>query len=272
MTRSAGIWVRVVARLRREVSVEKLEAYREAGSSVYDLLDRVQQQRDEVKVGRSPWDADRCLQFQIAFAWNAFVLQTLGDEFVEAGQTVGGFLPRVTAEQAMAFYGQVESWISRANQASSNTAYVPDVHLPAHLLPLWVDVIPCPHTHLAAMLAAVKSIQGRAELAVGACVAAEVPVEHERRFGQVRQRIADANTAAEYARHLSEGDPAQELHAEIERYVRDALEGFYLVGQMLAMPELVRPSNQPAPRDISRIHSHRRRGKKPRRDRTGRPR
>lgn len=172
----------------------------------------------------------------------------------------------------MAFYGQVESWISRANQASSNTAYVPDVHLPAHLLPLWVDVIPCPHTHLAAMLAAVKSIQGRAELAVGACVAAEVPVEHERRFGQVRQRIADANTAAEYARHLSEGDPAQELHAEIERYVRDALEGFYLVGQMLAMPELVRPSNQPAPRDISRIHSHRRRGKKPRRDRTGRPR
>lgn len=52
-----GIWVRVVAHLRREVSVEKLEAYREAGSSVYDLLDRVQQHRDEVKVGRSPWDA-----------------------------------------------------------------------------------------------------------------------------------------------------------------------------------------------------------------------
>ena len=267
-----GIWVRVVAHLRREVSVEKLEAYREAGSSVYDLLDRVQQQRDEVKVaGRSPWDADRGLQFQVAFAWNAFVLQTLGDEFVEAGHTVAGFLPRVTSEQAMAFYGQVESWISRANQAASNPAYVPNVHLAAHLLPLWVDVIPCPHTHLAAMLAAVKSIQGRAELAVGAFGPGEVPVEHERLFGQVRQRIADADTATEYAWRLSEGDPVRQLHAQIERHIKDALEGYYLAGQMLAMPELVRPANQPAPRDVPRSRPRRRRSRKPGHDRTGRP-
>ncbi len=264
--------MRVVAGLRREVSVEKLEAYREAGSSVYDLLDRVQKERDEMKVaGRSPWEADRCLQFQVAFAWNAFVLQTLGDDFVEAGHTVSGFLPRVTAEQALAFYGQVESWISRANQAASNPGYTPDVHLPAHLLPLCVDVIPCPSTHLAAMLAAVKSIQGRAELAVGAFGAGEVPVEHKSLFGQVRQRIADADTAAEYARRLAEGDSGQELQAEIERHIKDALEGYYLAGQMLAMPELVRPANRLALREAPRGRL-RRRHRKQGRDRTGRPR
>jgi hypothetical protein len=124
-------------RMRREVSVEKLEAYREAGSSVYDLLDRVHQQRDELRAaGRSPWDADRGLRFLIAFAWNAFRLQTMGDEFIEAARGVAGFLPRLTAEEAVAFYGHVEPWISRPNQAASNPAYVPDVHLPTHLLPL----------------------------------------------------------------------------------------------------------------------------------------
>lgn len=243
MSQRAGVWTRIVAGLQGEVSAEGLEACRRAGSSVYDLLDRVQRQRDAANVGgRSPWDADRSLQLQIAFAWNAFVLQTLGDEFIQADYAADrstiGFVPRVTAEQVAAFYHQVEPWVSRANQAASNPAFEPDVHLPAEL-PDWVEVEPCPRAHLAAMMAAVRSIRGRAEIAVGSFEAGEVPDAHRRRFGQVRQRIADADTAADYAQQLWARDTSQELHEQIELHVKKAVEGFYLAGQMLAMPELV---------------------------------
>src|SRR5215831_5665728 len=251
MSQGAGVWTRIVAGLHGEVSADALEGYRRAGASVYDLLDRVQRQRDGMKVsGRSPWDADRSLQFQIAFAWNAFVLQTLGDEFIAADyaadQSTVGFLPRVTAEQVAAFYHQVEPWVSRANQAANNPDYEPDLHLPAELPP-WAEVEPCPGAHLAAMMAAVKSIRGRAEIAVGSFGSGEVPEQHRHRLGLVRQRLADADTAADYAVQLWTGNAAQELHEKVENHIKVALEGYYLAGQMLAVCELA-PAGSPVPR------------------------
>src|SRR5215831_1939971 len=222
MSQGAGVWTRIVAGLHGEVSADALEGYRRAGASVYDLLDRVQRQRDGKKVsGRSPWDADRSLQFQIAFAWNAFVVQTLGDEFIAADyaadQSTVGFLPRVTAEQVAAFYHQVEPWVSRANQAATNPGYEPDLHLPAEL-PGWVEVEPCPRAHLVAMMAALESIRGRAMTAVGAFEDDSIPDQHRLRFGLVKQLIADSDTAADYASRLWAGDAAgQELHEEVEK-------------------------------------------------------
>jgi hypothetical protein len=243
MSQGAGVWTRIVAGLHGEVAAETLEGYRRAGASVYDLLDRVQRRREEAKVGgKSPWEADRGLRFQIAFAWNAFVLQTLGDQLIEADYAADsstvGFLPRVTAEQVAALYHQVEPWVSRANQAASNPGYEPDVHLPAEL-PHWVEVEPCPRAHLTAMMAAVRSIRGRALIAVGAFQEDQVPKEHLGRVGLVRQRIADADTAADYALQLWAGDPLRRLHEEVEQRIKTALEGYYVAGQMLAVPELV---------------------------------
>jgi hypothetical protein len=241
MSHGAGVWSRMVAGLQGQVSVDALEAYRQAGSTVYDLLDRVQRRRDEARLGgRSPWEADRGLQFQIAFAWNAFVLQTLGDELVAAcvaGAGAAGFLPRVTADQAAAFYQQVEPWVSRANQAATNPAYEPDVLLPAEL-PHWVEVQPCPRAHVVAMVAAVRSIQGRAEIAVGTFEAGAVPEPIRQRFGLVQQRIADADTAADYALRLWAGDPSGDVYDQVEQHVKAALEGYYVAGQMLAVPSL----------------------------------
>ena len=142
-----------------------------------------------------------------------------------------------------AFYHQVEPWLSRANQAASNPEYEPDLHLPAEL-PHRVE--PCPRAHLAAMMAAVRSIRGRAEIAVGSYATGEVPEQHRRQFGVLRQRIADADTAADYAVGLWTGNPSQELHEKIESHIEAALEGYYLAGHMLALPELV-PAGLPSP-------------------------
>ena len=51
-------------------------------------------------------------------AWNAFALQVLGNQFVApyyaANPPAFEHVPPVTAEQAMACYGQVEGWLDRA--------------------------------------------------------------------------------------------------------------------------------------------------------------
>jgi hypothetical protein len=64
------------------------------------------------------------------------------------------------------FYGQVEGWLSRANEAVSNPAYWLDVQVPAEL-PEWVEAEPCPREHLQAMLAACRRLRRHADVARG---------------------------------------------------------------------------------------------------------
>jgi hypothetical protein len=63
---------------------------------------------------------------QLLCAWNAFALQTLGDQLVEAdyqaSPRTAGYLPG-HLEQAAAFLGEVEHWSARARRASSDQTY-----------------------------------------------------------------------------------------------------------------------------------------------------
>ena len=114
-------------------------------------------------------------QAQLLCAWNAFVLQTLGDQFLEADARLepatAGFVPPVTADQVMDFYSQVEGWVSRANQARSNSAYRLDVQVPADLT-TWTKVEPCPKAHLEGTLAAAQAARVHAEAALTVFLAA----------------------------------------------------------------------------------------------------
>lgn len=242
MGQHVGLWTRIVARLDGDVPAKSFDGYRRAGASVYDLMDRVEQRRKDLtarKVG--PWNADRTTQYEFAFAWNAYVLQSLGDKIIEAGSIAEpeaqGYLRPVTAHQVAAFYDQVEGWVSRANQAANNPTYKADVHLPA-VLPNWVEVDPCPRAHLRAMMSALDAIRGRAEVANAAFGAEDAPAEWRQAQGAVRQCLANANSAADYAHQLWDRDPPENLHAEIQRNAKKALDGYYALGQMLAMPDL----------------------------------
>jgi hypothetical protein len=68
--------------------------------------------------GGSMWTARPHQASQLLCAWNAFALQNPGDQLVEADYAAGprtvGYLPPVTAEQAAAFFGEVEHWPARA--------------------------------------------------------------------------------------------------------------------------------------------------------------
>jgi hypothetical protein len=135
-----------------------LEALRAAGRVAYDELIVAERIRAS---GVSPWGAPAAIGSQNLATWNAFVLQTLGETFLDADYAAKpgtvGFVPPVTYDQAARWFAAVEGWVSRARQARVNPDYdiSRELGLPGGLPP-WAEVDPCPPEHLTAMLAAVR--------------------------------------------------------------------------------------------------------------------
>lgn len=240
--RSPKLMVRVRAALTGEVSAGTVETYQHAGGAVLDLYVGVEQRREELIKGHADlWQLDSATHAQFLCCWDAFALQTLGDAFLQADYAVDpktvGFLPPVTEKQVLAFYSEVEPWVSRAHQAQSNPKYEFDVMVPA-LLPPWADVDPCPHAHLDAMLAACATMRERAELAVSDAARAAGD-GHAEELAQFRQALAAVTSAADHAASLDHHHAPPELHERIEQAIKGAIEGAYRLGQLAAMPRLI---------------------------------
>lgn len=246
MTKQPGILGTLFAQVKGEVAADTLEAYRRAGQTVYALLKQVEDRRLALKIqGLNPWTVDPATQAQFLCAWNAFVLQTVADQLLEADYQADpatvGYVPPMTAEQALALYSQVESWLSRAYQGQNNPNYRLDVNLPADL-PSWHEDHDCPNTHLDGMVAATRLIRTHAEAAIAAFEAETIPADHQDAVQKLHQLLAAANSAAEYAEQLWAPGIAQAVHAKIEQYAKVALEQYYHLGQILAMPQLLEQS------------------------------
>ena len=243
MVERPGIIGKLVALAKGEVAADTLEAYRRAGQTVYDLLKQVEDRRLELKIqGLNPWTIDQASQVQFLCAWNAFVLQTLGDQVLEADYQADpstvGYVPPMTAEQALAYYSQVENWLNRAHQAQHNPTYQLNEYLPVDLPP-WEESDSCPNTHLDGMVAATRLIRTHAEAAIATFEAETIPTEKQSTIHQIRQRLAAANSEADYAEQLWKPNVPQAVHPNIERHAKAALEHYYHLGQILAMPQLL---------------------------------
>ncbi|MEV7004918.1 hypothetical protein [Streptosporangium sp. NPDC051022] len=251
MSEKPGLLTRVIAGFKNEVPATTLESVQKAGIGVYQVLDEVEVLRRGLAVeGIDPWSASEAVSAQQLYAWNAFVLQTLGDKMIEAdyradARTVG-YLPKVTAEQVWAFFGQVEGWLSLARQAAANPGFkISDPgSLPADL-PGWVEVEPCPRAHLEAMIAAGAAIKEHAELALALLEAAGVPEERHADRDRLRQIAAEAATAADYAANMYSPTADAQLHELIEERLRRALETYHHLGQLVAMPTLLKTYGVP---------------------------
>ncbi len=237
------MWQKVRALLAGEVPADTLEAYRAAGLPVYRLLKQVDDRRLACAIeGRDVWSLAPAEQVEALCAWNAFLLQTLGDAFLEADARADpatiGYVPPATAQQALACYSQVEGWLSRAAQAGSNPGYQLDIAVPADL-PAWQRIEPCPDPHMEALLAAARAAQKHAAAALAAFEQAGVPANQQDRAQRLRQLLAEATTRADYAERLWTGRPPRSLRPQIERDLKEAVERFYHLGQLLALPRLV---------------------------------
>lgn len=246
MSGSPALSTRLRAKLAGEVAAGALDGYRAAGATAYGLLVEAERTRQQLRAdGRDGFSAEPATKAFLVCAWNAFLLQTLGDEFVEtdyrADPKTVGFVPPVTAEQALAFYDEVEHWLVRARQAKADPGFRLDLHVPAELPP-WAAAEPCPHEHLMAMLAACRKLVEHAEIAV-ADLKQGASGEHGALVARLESELSAVCSNAEYAEQLHaqlhEDRANRELHERIERSIKEALERGYLLGQLAAMPELL---------------------------------
>jgi hypothetical protein len=245
VTEGPGLFGWLLVQLHDEVAATALEAYRRAGTAVYDLRDDLDRVRLEHLVAKVPlWDRPQGSRIALVCGWNAFVHQLLGDHLLEADyacepRTVGYVLPE-TAQQALASYGQVAGWLSRARQALDNPTYELDAAVPA-VLPPWVVVKECPESYLDGLTAALLRVRQHAEGALGEFRKVQARTEKERLSrNRVTQLAAEAGAAADYAAGLRGAElPEDEgVRQEILGQVRIALERYYVVGQLLGAPAL----------------------------------
>jgi hypothetical protein len=235
---------RLAAAMHGEVSADTVEAYRRAGGVAYqDMTDAEQLRASLAASGAGLWGASPAQASRLLCAWNAFALQTLGDELVEADYRANprtkGFLPPVTAEQAAAFLGEVEQWSSRARRAADDSTYdiTAEVALPVPL-PGWVKVEPCPRPHLDAMLAAARAMRGRAEAALADFIRADPPQGREGAAARRRGRAVEAGSVVAYGEALWSPDASGPVHERVENSLRRGIAAYYELGQLLAMPVL----------------------------------
>jgi hypothetical protein len=243
MAESPSVWGRMFARFQGEVPAETLEAYRRASLPVFERMDQVEARRLACATeGLTPWTIPPATRTEFLCAWNAFVLQTLGNDIVEADYTeypaTAGYVPPVTADQVMAYFSEVEGWLDRANQAQANPEYRLDVDVPARLPP-WSEVEPCPESHLRGLISAMKAVgeHAAAAMAVLPESAPDAP-EHQKQLHRIRQLHASAQGKARYAAELHGADPPPAVQERVEPYAREAIEMFYELGQLIADPAL----------------------------------
>jgi hypothetical protein len=242
MSENPPLWGRMFAWVQGEVSTETLEAYRRASGPVFELMERVEARRQGCVIdGMTPWTVPPATRAEFLCAWNAFVLQTLGNDLLDADYSeyppTAGFVPPVTAEQVMVFFEQVEGWVDRAQQAAASPDYTLDVEVPA-ALPPWREADPCPPSHLRGLLQAMAAVGEHAAAAMASLPQAVAEPDQRRQLNRIRQLYASAQGKARYATELHGQDPPPDVQERAEPYARQAVEMFYELGQLIADPTL----------------------------------
>ncbi len=260
MSDTPNFKTRLLSLLQGEVSANTLEAYRRASLAVFDLLDQAEQERMGFAAeGKNAWTMPPAKQAELACSWSAFVLQTLGNAFLDAdyrdNPQTRGFVPPVTADQILRFYTPVEGWLTRGQQAHANPHFKLDIQIPAPL-PEWSEVEPCPNSHLHGMIEATRAIRDHAQSALNVIEKAEgLTPEQEKQRGAVRELFAAAASKAGYADQMHSSNPSRDVHERIEEQLKVAIEQFYKMGQLAAMPTAADtfrpPSPQPAPKSLA---------------------
>jgi hypothetical protein len=236
---------RLAAALHGEVAASTVEALRTAGGAAYqDMMDAEQLRGSLAASVDGLWAASPGQSSQLLCTWNAFALQTLGDELVEADYRADprtkGFLPPVTAEQATAFLGEVEHWSARARRAASDPGYnvTAEIVVPVPL-PAWVVVEPCPRAHLDAMLAAARAMRGRAEAALADLTRTLPPAGQDEAVARLRGMAAEADSVTGFGESLWSPSANAEVHERVENSLRRGIAAYYQLGQLLAAPALL---------------------------------
>ncbi|HEX7734679.1 MAG TPA: hypothetical protein VF458_07445 [Ktedonobacteraceae bacterium] len=250
-----------------------IQGYLRAASQIENVWQQIDDKVNEFLLqGLPPWEAYSRMGYALAFVracrLNVVFVQELLKAETASDQASAGYLPRVTYEQALALCEQIEPTIEEAIKASTNSRYIlPRSTLPLKLGPHIASGIQnLPLSHLQGMMRAAQEIQGwtagllaQYELALHApktSLPAEVSAHLEQMKSEVELGNFHLRTGTDMVGQVSQGKVAEALHPKAEGFLWEAMESFYQVSQLLAMPDLrprpaqrkaSTPTQQPAP-------------------------
>lgn len=245
--------------LKGEKSQAELDAYRQAMKHINDLEAALQAQviNQPLGPGKGPWSRPKNHQQAMAYTWIARALATIATTLLESDakedpDTVG-YLPLVTFGQVKELYAQVPQFVHMAWEALANPRFVAQRPLPLPLGPRIEAQGKCPLVHLKGIHAAAVALdqvgQGRLGAylqSVQACGVAP-PDDVKGYLSDLAQLWARAQSKVAFSNQqlmavVMGGNVPMETHEEAENRLWDALADHFLVGQFIAMPELLTSS------------------------------
>ena len=246
--------------IRGEVSDTNVRGYLSAASQIEEIWQDIDAQvKTAIAEGTPPWEAFATQRYPLAFiraarAYQVFIRELLAAD-AAADPATAGYLPRVTYDQANALCHHIQPNLQRAVAALHQPSYVPDVALPLTLGPRVEADGPCPIPHLQGMIAAAREVREWAagliaeyQLAVSPATSA-APAAITTHVQSLQGALAEADSQLRFGTDLvwqvSEVGATAELHEQAENSLWEALDGFFLLNQAVAYPELLSQTAPP---------------------------
>lgn len=245
--------------LKGEKSQAELDAYRQAMKHINDLEAALQAQviNRPLEPGQGPWSRPKHHQQAMAYTWVARALATIATTLLDSDakedpDTVG-YLPLVTFGQVKELYAQVPQFVHMAWEALANPRFQAPRALPLPLGPRIEAEGKCPLVHLKGIHAAAVALdqvgQGRLGMYLQSVQACGVspPDDVKGYLSDLAQLWARAQSKVAFSNQqlmavVMGGNVPMETHEEAENRLWDALADHFLVGQFIAMPELLTSS------------------------------
>ncbi len=242
-----------------EVSDATIQGYLRSASQLEDVWQQIDDNVDSLIIqGMAPWDAYAKMGYALAFVracrTNVVFVQELLKADAAADPASAGYLPRVTYDQALALCEHIEPYLEEAIKASTNPRYVPTEYaLPLKLGPrVRYPNQRFPLPHLQGIIGAAQQMRdwgagllAKYELALRA---AKVPLPQpisihlEEMNSELGLGDFHLRTGVDMVGQISKGQATDELNERAEGFLWEAMESFFKLSQLIALPEKpVRP-------------------------------
>ena len=259
--------------VRGEVSDANVRGYLRAATQIEQVW---QQTEDKVQslltAGTLPWEAYQQTRYALAFVRAARTYQVFVEQLLAADAAAdpgtAGFLPHVTFDQSNALCHQIQPNLQAAVAALNDATFTPEVALPQTLGPrIESEGHPCPVAHLEGMIAAAREVREWAagliaqyETAVTAA-ATPAPTEITAHLTLLHRHLAEADSRLQFGTDLvgqvSQQGATPELHEEAEDNLWAAMQTFFLLNQVVAMPNWLSTTQTPAQNKRRKVYKDR---------------
>lgn len=232
----------LMALFKGEVSLQRLEEYRQRGSAIYDLLNK------QSSLGL--WQQSPNQAVERLCAWNAFALHMFAEQVIKAEARLEPYTAGFTAQPVhnllRRYYQSSIQWSQLMQKAQQDPDFLPGSKLPASL-PAWTGASQYSLQQLKVLLEATQALQTQVERRIeefleipqpfGSRVVVLIfPENHpqmvrvlQRKLKNAESKLHSSHTQISLAKH----------HSKLWLELRLAAGEYFSLGQLMAMPSLI---------------------------------